>query len=92
MNRACKETGEDFSTVKKPQNKNQQSKQTNQTQTVPVTATAPWKGMLLLLELGESVSSGFFAKAGFLPVHFEIFQLAHLIVYAALRLVQFVSM
>ena len=46
---------------------------------------------MLLLSEAEPDSSGLFARAGLLPVHFEISQLAHLIIYAALRLVQFVG-
>lgn len=65
--------------------------ETNQAQTIPVSAAAPWKGMLLLPEDDGSVCLGLSTTTVLLPGHFEMSHLAHLIIAAALRPVQFVS-
>lgn len=65
--------------------------QTSQAQTISVSAAAPWEGMLLLPRDDESVCLGLFSRIGLLPGPFEMSHLAHLIISAALRPVQFVS-
>lgn len=73
------------------QYKKKKKQETNQDQTIPVSAAAPWKGMLLLPEDDGSVCLGLFTRTGLLPGPLEMPHLAHLIISAALRPVQSVS-